>query len=125
VLERGTPLANPKDTARHPRSAVGLSADGNTLLLVAVDGRQEGHSRGATLAELGELLKSLGATDALNLDGGGSTALVVRDRLTGVYTVANRPSGLAAELPDLHLERPVVDVLGVVLREAPAGAGTK
>ena len=120
VLERGRLLTQPRDTVRHPRSAVGLSEDGQTLLLVAVDGRQEGHSRGVTLAELGELMKGFGATDALNLDGGGSTALVVKDRLTGVYSVANRPSGLATDLPGLHVERPVVDVLGVVLRETPA-----
>ena len=125
VLEQGRVLTHPKDTVRHPRSAVGLSEDGNTLLLVAVDGRQEGHSRGATLAELGELMKAFGAADALNLDGGGSTALVVKDRTTGVFTVANRPSGLAADLPGLPAERPVVDVLGVVLREAPPGTGIK
>jgi Phosphodiester glycosidase len=120
VLERGQVATSPKDTVRHPRSAVGLSEDGQTLLLVAVDGRQEGHSRGVTLAELGELMKAFGATDALNLDGGGSTTLVLKDHLTGVFTVANRPSGLATDLPSTHVERPVVDVLGVVVREAPA-----
>ncbi len=120
VLERGQVATSPKGTVRHPRSAVGLSEDGQTLLLVVVDGRQEGHSRGATLTELGELMKAFGAADALNLDGGGSTALVVKDRATGVFTVANRPSGLATDLPGLPVERPVVDVLGVVLREVPA-----
>jgi hypothetical protein len=120
VLEQGRLLTQAKDTVRHPRSAVGLSEDGQTLLLVAVDGRQEGHSRGATLAELGELMKGFGAADALNLDGGGSTTMVIKDRATGVFSVANRPSGLATDLPGLPVERPVVDVLGVVLREAPA-----
>ena len=95
------------------------------MLLRHVVSCQEGHSRGATLAELGELMKAFGAADALNLDGGGSTALVVKDRTTGVFTVANRPSGLAADLPGLPAERPVVDVLGVVLREAPPGTGIK
>ena len=119
VLDAGKVIARASDTVRHPRSAVGLSEDGNTLLLVAVDGRAEGHSQGATLAELGELLKGFGARDAINLDGGGSTALVVKDSLTGVFTVANRPSGVAANLPGTPAERPVVDVLGVVLRELP------
>ena len=119
VLEAGRVIAKASDTVRHPRSAVGLSEDGNTLLLVAVDGRAEGHSRGATQAELGELMKAFGARDAINLDGGGSTALVIKDPLTGVFSVANRPSGVAVGLPGLPAERPVVDVLGVVLRELP------
>ncbi len=119
VLDAGRVIAKAADTVRHPRSAVGLSEDGNTLLLVALDGRAEGHSQGATLAELGELLKGFGGWDAINLDGGGSTTLVVKDPLTGVFTVANRPSGVASGLPGTPAERPVVDVLGVVLREAP------
>lgn len=117
VLEDGAVKLQAGAAPRHPRSAVGLSADGRTLLLVAVDGRQEGHSRGATLAELGELMKSLGAHSALNLDGGGSTALVVREPRSGVVAVANRPSELAPGLPELRVERPVADVLGVLLRD--------
>lgn len=97
---------------RHPRTAVGLSADGGTLVLAAVDGRQP-HSRGVSLAELGDLMKSFGAHDALNLDGGGSTAMVMQDLVSGVFTVVNRPSERAAGFPDTPLERPVVDVLGV------------
>ena len=61
---------------RHPRSAVALAADG-AVWLVVVDGRQP-LSRGVTLEELAELLLALGAADALNLDGGGSSTLVVR-----------------------------------------------
>jgi len=61
---------------RHPRTAVGVTADGR-LLLVTVDGRQPGVSAGMTLPELAALLLDLGATDALSLDGGGSTAMAV------------------------------------------------
>jgi exopolysaccharide biosynthesis protein len=64
---------------RHPRSAAGLSADGRTLYLLAIDGRRPG-SIGATEAETGLILQRLGAADGLNLDGGGSTALVLRRR---------------------------------------------
>lgn len=71
--------------ARHPRTAVGWRADG-TLLLVTVDGRQPGYSAGMSLQELAALFLSLGATEALNLDGGGSTTMIAG----GV--VANRPS---------------------------------
>jgi len=63
-------------TTRHPRSAVGVTKDGKALL-VAVDGRQI-LSRGASLPELTEQMARLGAIDALNLDGGGSTCLTVR-----------------------------------------------
>ena len=59
---------------RHPRSAVGLKADGQTLIMVAVDGRTSGNT-GMYGAELAELMGQLGAHFALNLDGGGSTQL--------------------------------------------------
>ena len=96
-------------TARHPRSAVGFSRDSTTLFLVAVDGRQA-TSVGMSLAELAQAMIELGAYDALNLDGGGSTALVVGD------TVVNHPS-------DATGERAVGDAL-IVTREAPGVART-
>ena len=60
--------------------------------MVTVDGRQPGYSVGVTLAEMGRLMVSLGATDALNLDGGGSTVMAARSPRTGVFDVVNRPS---------------------------------
>jgi len=75
---------------RHPRSAVGVSRDGRTLWLVAVGGRST-TSVGMTLPELGALLRELGAWDAMNLDGGGSTALVLRGR--GVVSAPSDPAG--------------------------------
>ena len=118
VLRAGEVIASPRnamDTVRHPRSAVGISADERTLLLVAVDGRQA-HSRGATLEELGQLMQSLGAREALNLDGGGSTTLVIKDPATGVYAVANQPSDTAISMPSVHIERPIADVIGIRIR---------
>ena len=70
-------LFSPDTTPRHPRSAVGLSADGRTLYLLVIDGRRPG-SIGATEAETGLILKKLGVTSGLNLDGGGSSALALR-----------------------------------------------
>lgn len=61
----------------HPRTAVGITED-DKLLLVAVDGRFEGKAHGMTMAEVGLLMKFLGAEYALNLDGGGSTTLWVK-----------------------------------------------
>lgn len=75
LLQDGVP-ADPGGE-RHPRTAVGLSADGGTLFAVVIDGRQDGHSDGATYAETAAWLALAGADDGLNLDGGGSTTLVV------------------------------------------------
>lgn len=77
----------------HPRSVVGLTADGRYVILLAIDGRQPGYSMGATISEVGDWLLRFGASDGLNLDGGGSTALI-RDR-DGQPEVLNRPSGVA------------------------------
>ena len=62
---------------RAPRTALGITAAGE-LLLVTVNGRQGNISIGMTLTESAELLKELGAVDAMNLDGGGSSTMVVR-----------------------------------------------
>ena len=70
---------------RNPRTGVGATADGR-LLLVTVDGRRPGHSVGMTLREFAELFVGLGATSAINLDGGGSTTMVLNG------TVVNRVS---------------------------------
>jgi len=115
VLENGQPTASATDVVRHPRSAAGLSADGRTLFLLVVDGRQDGHSRGVTLAELAILFKTLGATSAINLDGGGSSSMVVRDPATGVHVIANQPSDQSLSNLPLRVERPVIDVVGVVV----------
>src|SRR5690606_3591074 len=66
---------------RHNRSAAGFSRDSTRIWLVAVDGRQPEFSRGATMAELAQIMRDLGAWNAVNLDGGGSTTLVVRERM--------------------------------------------
>ena len=63
---------------QHPRSAAGITRQGRYLILMTIDGRQEGYSEGATKVETAEWLRKLGAWDALNLDGGGSTNLVIR-----------------------------------------------
>jgi hypothetical protein len=60
---------------RHGRTAAGVTADGR-LLLVTVDGRQA-TSVGASLNEMAQILKRLGAVNAINLDGGGSTTMIV------------------------------------------------
>ncbi|TFD95744.1 phosphodiester glycosidase family protein [Jeotgalibacillus sp. R-1-5s-1] len=74
----------------NPRSAVGIKADG-TVMTVVVDGRNPQHSRGMTIAELGVLMKDLGAIHAMTFDGGGSSAMVVKGN-DGKHQVINKPS---------------------------------
>ena len=69
--------------ARHPRSAVGINADGQWVFMI-VDGRNGMHSSGATLSELTDILRSQRVTHALNLDGGGSTELIVDGRVYNI-----------------------------------------
>ncbi len=75
---------------RHPRTAVGIKPDDSVVLMV-VDGRQSKVSNGAALADLADLLASLGCTQGLNLDGGGSCTFVLRDE-SGSFNVENSPS---------------------------------
>lgn len=90
-------------TTRHPRTAVGVTAEGK-LLFVTVDGRQAGLSRGASLTELAGIMLALGAVEAVNLDGGGSSACAVR--------------GAVANSPSEGVERPVADSLLVFAEES-------
>lgn len=71
---------------RHPRTAIGFSQDSTKLFLITVDGRQQ-QSVGMNLHELADLMIKLGISYGLNLDGGGSTTMVVND------SIVNSPSG--------------------------------
>lgn len=93
--------------ARHPRTAFGLSKDRRRAWLVVVDGRQPPWSEGATLEEMAAILRKLGASDALNLDGGGSSTMVVADGEGP--RVVNSPMHSAVP----GRERPVANHLGV------------
>ncbi len=75
---------------RNPRTAIGYTED-NDLILVAVDGR-EGSSVGLTLVELAKFMKSLGCTNAINLDGGGSTVMYVKGQ---IVNHPHQPGGIA------------------------------
>ncbi|MBC9734532.1 phosphodiester glycosidase family protein [Nocardioides marmotae] len=78
------------DRVMHPRTAIGIDRDTGEVLVLVVDGRWT-WSRGATMVELAATMADLGADEALNLDGGGSTTMVTRgaDRRLGVV---NAPS---------------------------------
>ncbi|GGQ28924.1 phosphodiester glycosidase family protein [Streptosporangium pseudovulgare] len=87
---------------RQPRTMAGIDRQGQ-LLLVTVDGRLSDGSEGFTIAEAAAFMRSLGAVQALNLDGGGSSAMAVKGALV------NRPSDAAGE-------RPVGDTIQVLPR---------
>jgi peptidoglycan hydrolase-like protein with peptidoglycan-binding domain/exopolysaccharide biosynthesis protein len=95
----------------NPRTAIGFSADGLTMWLVVVDGRSSA-SVGMTYVELAAFMKSLGADDALNLDGGGSTTMVARMPGAVGVSVRNTPSDGA--------QRPVPNGIGFVSTAQPA-----
>ena len=91
---------------RHPRTAVAKLKDGK-FLMMTVDGRQPGVSVGMSLQELAEYLHILGAVDAMNLDGGGSTTMFLDGK------VVNTPS-------DKEGERKIGDAILVTLRKKTA-----
>lgn len=112
VLVRGVVRespAIPHDGERHPRTALGLTEDRRTLILVVVEGRSE-RATGATVRELGEILRGLGASEGMKLDGGGSSTMYLARR-----GVMNHPSD--------GTERAVATHLGVIVRrDVPARA---
>ncbi|MDR0623580.1 MAG: phosphodiester glycosidase family protein [Treponema sp.] len=103
--------AEARSAPRHPRSAAGLSAEGNFLYLLVIDGRQL-KSIGATEAETGIILRQLGASEGINFDGGGSTALALRFP-DGVVRTVNTP--IHGGIPGR--ERAVASCLGIGIRQ--------
>ena len=92
---------------RHPRTAVGVSADGTTLIMAVVDGRRPGWSVGMTLTELADMMIEQGAREAINLDGGGSSSFVYFGEDGKV--LENKPSDGSF--------RPVANHLGVRMKK--------
>jgi hypothetical protein len=90
LVDKGKRVENLENQSVEPRSAAGLNQNGRWLFLVVIDGRQPGYSGGATFPELADFLISLGAHNALNLDGGGSSTIAVESKLGGPF-VLNSP----------------------------------
>lgn len=101
LVNGGTAIASNPDgaacTTRNPRSAVGITADKKKLIVTVVDGRSS-ISAGMTCTELAALMKSFGADDAFNLDGGGSSTMYLRG--TGIV---NKPSDGTERVVANHL----------------------
>ena len=114
LLRDGVNVA--EESPRHPRTAAGVSKDGAFLYLLVADGRQSGYSEGATTKETAEWMRWAGAHEALNLDGGGSSALVC-EGTDGEPELLNRP--IHAGVPGQ--ERVTANHLGVFAQALPKG----
>lgn len=93
IMTNGVPtfaVAHPRPAQLAPRTALGVTADRKTLVVLVVDGRQPGYSLGADIEDLYNILRKEGVTDAVNMDGGGSSSLVVYDRAAGRPLMINR-----------------------------------
>jgi hypothetical protein len=108
ILSGGTVLPGVDAKTAATRTGAGISADGRRLYLVTVDGAAEA-GNGLTLAQLADVLAGLGASDGVNLDGGGSTTCAVRMPGSDTVSLANR-------LPDGASERAVANGIGVFTR---------
>jgi phosphodiester glycosidase len=92
----------------HPRTAVALSRDEHTLIIVVVDGRQPNYSEGVTLPELASIIVESGGYTALNFDGGGSSALVMEGADGKPLQLG---SAIHTRIPGR--ERPIANHLGI------------
>jgi hypothetical protein len=97
-LLTGAEINDLAESPHRPRTVLGLSEDGRILWLLVADGDRPGYSRGLTTRESAEWLQALGASEGMNLDGGGSSTLVLQDqgglpgRAKPRLRLINRPS---------------------------------
>lgn len=66
---------------KHPRTAIGYTKDGR-LIILAIQGRMKGLAEGATLPQMAKIMVDLGCVEAMNLDGGGSSCLLINGKET-------------------------------------------
>ncbi|GAB1472179.1 hypothetical protein MASR2M66_30570 [Chloroflexota bacterium] len=111
VVLDGKVVKNLAAQVPNPRTAIGLNRNGRWLTWMVVDGRQAGYSDGATFPELAELLISYGAHTGINMDGGGSSTMVIRGA-DGKAVVLNSP----IEMNVPGKERPVGNHLGLLTK---------
>jgi Phosphodiester glycosidase len=116
LVAKGQPVKlapnTPNNDGLYSRTAIGIDATGKKLWMVAIDDKQSFYSEGVTLAELTDLFLRLGVDSALNLDGGGSTTLVVANSSRDAV-VLNSP--IHTKLP--RRERPVANHLGFFIED--------
>ena len=96
------------DKALHPRTGFGVSQDGKYMYIVVIDGRQKGYSEGCTTLEVAQLLKHFGAWNGINMDGGGSSTLIILDENKKTKMLNHHASGS---------ERSIACPFGFILKE--------
>ncbi len=111
VLVKGKLVENLATNMPNPRTAIGLSSNGRVLILMVVDGRQPDYSEGVNFPELAALLTSFGAYTGINMDGGGSSTLVIKG-VDGLPRVLNIP--IDSNIPGR--ERAVANHLGIFIK---------
>lgn len=116
LLQDGQIVAKPSP-AMHPRTLAGFDQSGGWLLLAVVDGRRPGISEGMTLREAAELMRRHGCSEAINLDGGGSSILLLRQPGSSGFDIVNQPS-------EGHL-RPIPVMLGIRDKRKAQETGTR
>ena len=114
LVVAGTNIISRTARETDPRTLFGVSEDRRYLYLVAIDGRQPGYSNGANDYESASWLLLLGAYDGVNMDGGGSTTMVVQDT-TGAAVRLNQSSAVA----DSGRERTVGSHFGIFAKPLP------
>ena len=107
LVRKGKAQSDFTDVDREPRTAIGYTQD-NYLYLMVVDGRNPGISEGVTMEDMAAIFVSLGCYAAVNVDGGGSSQMLVRTPGTDSFKIHNSPSDGA--------ERPVIDAWAVMVK---------
>ena len=108
LLLRDGKIVPSENKVRHPRTVVGLNKQATKMIFLVVDGRKPGVAVGMNYEELAVEMLRLGCDDALNLDGGGSSVLAVRDAVKKEFRILNSPTD--------GRERAVANVLGVTVK---------
>jgi hypothetical protein len=115
LVKNGKNIAEP-DARIDPRTAVGLAHDGKQLVLFVCDGDRPQEAVGLTVPQTADEMIALGCREAMTLDSGGSSTMVLRTR-AAEWQVMNRPSDGHTVFMALSLTRPVANALGIVLHD--------
>jgi uncharacterized protein YgiM (DUF1202 family) len=112
VVAKGATVKNLAAQTPSPRTAIGLNKSGRWLVLMVVDGRQDGYSEGVTFPELADLLISYGVYTGVNMDGGGSSTMIIRG-VDGKARLLNSP--IDQNIPGK--QRSVANHLGLYIKK--------
>lgn len=108
VLTSGV-VTTVKNNRNDPRTAIGVSADRNKVIILIIDGRKPDHSNGAEYPVLGNILKAMGAYNGINLDGGGSSTFAINKDVE--FELRNQPR---SKENGPVVEREVVNGLAII-----------